>query len=307
VPSEKYDLSHSPRPEYETQGMFGSQMLCNDVEALCRCNDLCNEYGLDTISTGGTVAWLMECYENGLFTLDEMEGIPLNWGNAEAMVAMTEKLVTCAPGLGEILAMGSRAAADKLGRGHEYLVVASGIEEPQHDSRLAPGLTRIYQYDPTPGRHVKGGYGINFNFEHNYEGTGEPDKAGMIGREICNAAGLCMFGQIIMGALQAELVNTVTGFNYTPEEYAKLGIRSFAMRQAFNLREGMTRKDYTLSERLYKSNPPHDGPLAGVHVDHEKLADNFFDAIGWGRDGAPAKETLADIGGLDDVSKMLYG
>ena len=159
LPDERWDLKDTSRPEYETQGAFGSLLLNNDTGALCQCNELCNEYGLDTISTGSTIAWAMECFNEGGLTKDDLDGIDLIWGNPEGIVALCEKIGKC-EGIGKTLAMGSREARRILGKGEEYLVVASGIEEPQHDSRLAWGLVRTYQYDPTPGRHVKGGIGM---------------------------------------------------------------------------------------------------------------------------------------------------
>ncbi len=106
----KWPIEETGRPEYETDGMFGSMLMNDDVYAINQCNFLCNEYGLDTISTGGTVAWLMECYNNGVFTKEELDGIDLTWGNADAIVAITEKICK-GEGIGKILQAGSRAAA----------------------------------------------------------------------------------------------------------------------------------------------------------------------------------------------------
>jgi len=311
IPSERWNLRHTPRPEYETMGSFGSMLLNKDMESVARANDLCNEYGLDTISTGCTVAWAMECYENGVLSKDELEGIELNWGNGDAIAALTEKICR-GEGVGAILAKGSQAAADSFGKGHEYLVVASGIEEPMHDSRMAYGLARTYQYDPTPGRHVKGGLSMS-TYKHvtghnfDYRGTGYLDMRGVIEQEIINSSGLCYF--CIFGgpfSFKVEQINAVTGFNYTPAEIMELGLRIFNIRHAFNLREGKRRKDCTLSRRMYSSNPPNDGPLADIHVDHELLADNLFNAIGWDVDGVPHKESLEALGGLEQVIADIY-
>lgn len=308
IPSDRWDLSHTPRTEYETQGAFGSQMLNSDNESVCRCNDICNEYGLDTISTGATIAWAMECFEEGVLSKEELDGIELKWGDGNAIVAMAEKIAKN-EGVGAVLAKGSQAAAEHFGKGHEYLVVASGIEEPQHDGRLAYGLTRTYQYDPTPGRHVKGGLGMAPSGpDFDYATTGVPDMMGVVAQEICNSSGYCMFGMMASppDAIM-KLVMAVTGFTYTEQEIAALGRRMFNMRHAFNLREGKRRKDFTLSKRFYESDPPAYGPLAGVKVDHERLADNFFEAMGWDKDMVPAKETLETLGGLDAVVRDLYG
>ena len=308
-PSKRWDFSHTPRPEYETMGCFGAMMLNKDVESIFRCNDLCNEYGLDTISTGATVAWAMECYENGVLSKEELDGIELNWGNSESIMTVTEKLCKN-EGVGAILAKGSQGAADTFGKGHEYLVVASGIEEPMHDSRFTYGYARTYQYDPTPGRHVKGSVASLVHVAGqnvDYRGTGYQDMIAVAEREIVNAAGLCIlvqFGGPFIYVL--ELINAVTGFNYSMEEIRKVGLRSFNIRQAFNLREGKRRKDFTLSKRMYDTNPPDDGPLAGIRVNHELLADNLFNAIGWDMDCVPLKEALEALGGLEHVIADLY-
>ncbi len=308
----KWQLEDTARPEYETEGMFGSQMLNNNAEAVVQCNWLCNEYGFDTISMGGTVAWCMENYSNGVFTLEEVDGIDLKWGNADAIVAMTEQICKH-EGIGKVLTNGSLAAARHFGKGFEALVVAGGIEIPQHDPRFSPGLARTYKYDPTPGRHVKGGLGMQYGNEppevkYNYSGTGERDVAGVVGAELTNAAGFCVFGDFGLppGAV-AKYITAITGFEYSEEDVKKLGLRSFAMRHAFNVREGLRRKDFEISGRIVGEPPLKEGPNSGVTVDTEKLADNFYDALGWNvSDGVPKIESLKDIGGLENVIGDLY-
>ncbi len=154
----KWPVGKTDRPEYETMGTFGGMCLNGNAESVIKCNDICNRYGLDTISTGATVAWAIECYENGLFTKEDTGGIELTWGNADAIVDMTQAIAD-QTGLGKILALGSAAAAAKLGKGSEYLQTVKGIELPMHDPKLAQGYARTYQFDPTPARHVKGGSG----------------------------------------------------------------------------------------------------------------------------------------------------
>lgn len=308
VPSERWDLSKTSRPEYETMGGFGSQMLNGDHEAVCRCNDLCNEYGFDTISMAGTVAWAMECYNEGLLSRDDLDGIDLKWGNGDAIVAITQKICDH-EGVGKILTMGSRWAAKHFGKGEECLVAASGIEEPQHDSRLGYGLARTYQYDPTPGRHVKGGLGpaVHITPGMDFRGTGYKDMLGTAFMEICNSSGYCLFGMMVTSPFPIiEQLSGVTGFRWSPPEVTALGLRMFTIRHAFNLREGFRRKDFTIQKRYYQADPPFDGPLAGVRIDHELLADNFFNAIGWDMDMVPYKESLEILGGLEDVIADLY-
>jgi aldehyde:ferredoxin oxidoreductase len=308
----KWPLEETARPEYETQGMFGSQLLNGSAEAVNKCTWLCNEYGFDTISMGGTVAWCMENYSNGIFTREELDGIDLHWGNADAIVEITEKICRH-EGVGKALSNGSLAAAKHFNKGFGALVVAGGIEIPQHDPRFAPGLARTYKYDPTPGRHVKGGLGIGYGNEppevkHNYSGTGERDVAGVVRTELTNAAGFCLFGDFGLppGAV-AKYLAAVTGFEYNEEEFRMLGLRSFTMRHAFNLREGLQRKDFEISGRIVGSPPLQEGPNAGVTVDVERLADSFYAALGWNiTDGIPRLETLKRVGGLENAIRDLY-
>jgi len=305
-------IEETGRPEYETQGSFCSQMLMSDPLVLNKCNTLCNEYGLDTISVGSTIAWAMECYEEGVLSKEELDGVELTWGNGEAILAIMEKIVKC-EGVGKILGNGSMYAADYFGKGHERSLQAGRIELPQHDARYGPGLARTYKYDPTPGRHVKGGLGGTCGnqppeVKFNYDALAEPDFQGVIHEEILNAGGFCEFTNFALAPdSHLALINAATGFNYTPEERAKLGQRIFAMRHAFNLREGFRRKDATISDRAIGKPPLKEGPLAGVTVDVERMADNFFRKMGYDVETAvPKKETLEYIGSLENVIADLY-
>jgi len=125
----KWPVGETDRPEYETLAAFGTLNLNDDVESIIKCNDICNKYGLDTISVGATIAWAMECYENGILTKEDTKGIELTWGNAAAIVAMTQAIAD-QTGFGKVLALGSAGAAERIGRGAEYLQTVRGIELP---------------------------------------------------------------------------------------------------------------------------------------------------------------------------------
>jgi aldehyde:ferredoxin oxidoreductase len=143
VDSGKWPVGETDRPEYETLAAFGTMTLNDNAESIIKCNDICNRYGLDTISVGCTVAWAIECYENGIFTKKETEGIELTWGNAEAIVALTQAIAD-QTGFGKVLALGSAGAANKLGKGAQYLQTVRGIELPMHDPRYSRGFARTY-------------------------------------------------------------------------------------------------------------------------------------------------------------------
>ncbi len=308
----KWPLKETSRPEYETIGIFGSQLLNHDPDSVNMCNWLCNEYGFDTISMGGTIAWAMENYENGVLSLEELDGIDLRWGNSDAIVAMTERICRH-EGVGKILSKASVGAADHFGKGYEALVVSCGIEIPQHDPRYIPGLARTYLYDPTPGRHVKGGLGVGYGsnppeVKYDYTHTGPADLKGMSGYELTNLGGFCHFGLAAMPPGQeVRFITAITGFEYDEEEALNIGYRSYTMRYAFNIREGLRRNDYYISGRIIGDPPLPAGPTAGVTVDVEQLGDNFFKAFGWDtRTAVPSKQTLEKIGGLDFLIEDLY-
>jgi aldehyde:ferredoxin oxidoreductase len=280
----RWPVGPTERPEYETAAAFGSTLLCDEMDAIMKCNEICNRYGIDTISAGMTIAWAMECYNEGVLSKEELDGIDLQWGDGAAIVAIMQKMAD-GDGIGAVLAKGSRGAADHLGKGHEYLQVTSGIELPMHDPRFAPGLARTYQIDPTPGRHVKGGLMLAQlsapNAEkYEYEGTGEPDARATAEMELNNAAGLCLFLSLVHPlSIQNEYLEAVTGMPFNDQEAYHAGLRVYGMRQAFNTREGIRLTDMDLSPRAIGEPPLQSGPLAGITVDRDKLLKNFLETL----------------------------
>jgi len=308
----KYKSDHATRPEYETIASCGSAILNSCPDTLFVLNWLCNQYGYDTISFGATIAWAMECYDRGILSLDELDGIDLKWGDPDTTIAIAERM--CAnEGIGAILNLATKGAAEKLGKGFECLVTASGIELPFHSSIYNPAFARTYQYDATPGRHVKGGRGMRFGHsppeeKYNFESTGEPDAAGLPGWSVTDGSGGCGFGNFMTPPMTyIRLVNAVTGFDYTEEQLTKYGYRAYTLRYAFNMREGFSRKDYTISDRAVGKPAMEAGPLKGYTVDNEKLGDNFFGHLGWDIETAtPPRSFLEEVGGLECVIDTLY-
>lgn len=157
VGSGKYALKDAHKPEYETVGVFGPDCLVDSVEAIIYANDLCNLHGLDTISAGGTIAFAIECFENGLLTKKDTDGLDLRWGNDDAVIEVLRKMCV-REGVGDLLADGSKAAAKKIGQGAERFSMEVGGESiPMHDPREDNGWGATYVADPTPGRHTRGG------------------------------------------------------------------------------------------------------------------------------------------------------
>ncbi len=308
----KWPVGATDRPEYETLGAFGAMMLNSDAESIIKCNDICNKYGLDTISTGATVAWAMECYENGLIAKEDTGGIELTWGNADAIVKMTQAIAD-QKGFGKILAQGSEKASQRLGKGSEYLQTVRGIELPMHDPRLTPAFARTYQYDPTPGRHTKGGLGVVEmmappEIRYNYQGKGPRDARATFETEITNCAGFCAFSNfgMPMDAI-TRYIAAATGWDFTDEDMIEAGKRIFNMRHAFNLKSGLDPRENIMPKRALGQPPLEQGPLKGVTVDAKSLMDQFCEAIEWDKETfRPTKESLEKLGGLDDVIEDLY-
>jgi aldehyde:ferredoxin oxidoreductase len=277
------------RPEYETQAAFGTMCLNNNTESIAMANDICNRYSLDTISAGGTIAFAIECYEDGLISKKDTDGIELTWGNHRSIVAMTEKMAK-REGFGDILADGVKIAAERIGKGAEqYAIHIGGQELGMHDPKLLSHgpyfAASRFQMDATPGRH-------NQQFgPSSFQG------------HVLNAAGLCGFGgpKYIMGFMSA-----VTGWDCSMDELLKVGERIANMRHAFNLREGINPLELKVHPRIIGKPPFETGPLAGVTADIK--AQNYWNlgALDWDSvTTKPSKKKLLDLG-LEDVAKDLW-
>jgi aldehyde:ferredoxin oxidoreductase len=313
VNSGKWPIGQTDRPEYETASAFGSLLLNSDEESVLKANDICNRAGLDTISTGATVAWAMECYNEGVLTREDLDGIELTWGNGEAIVTIAQKIADN-DGCGAVLALGSAGAAKKWGKGFEYLQTILGVEFPMHDPKFAPGFGRSYQFDPTPSRHVKGGLGhIQENNktgeEYNYYGTGFMDAYDTFKKEVLNSAGFCLFSEdFVPEGTYCEYIEALTGWTFKSQQLFAVGKRILTMRQAFNLREGLTREKFVIPPRATGNPPQKEGPLAGITVDNDQLGKNLYRILDWDWEtGKPTLESLTGVGGLDNVINDLYG
>jgi len=314
VKSGKYPVGEMHKPEYETIAAFGLMCMCNEFETIIKLNDLCNRSGLDTISAGTTLAFAMECFEHGIISESDMDGISLSWGNAEAMVAMLEKMIA-REGFGDILADGVKIAAEKIGGGAEAYAVHIGGQEPgMHSSLFLPSRATGYVCDPTPGRHTAAtmaqidagpsavGPYLELKIEQfeRYSCTGK----GLISATISSyvqaysSAGICYFPAMLFGNYPfVELYNAVTGLDLTMSEILTLGDRIQTLRQCFNLREGVKSSNIRLPGRLSGHPPQTTGPLAEITIDADSLAREYRQAMGWEpRDGSPSDAALEKLG-----------
>ena len=293
------------KPEYETLCMFGTNLLNDDLESIVKINELCNNMGVDTITVGATIGYAIECYENGLITRDDTDGLELTWGNAEAIVDLTEQICR-REGFGEILADGIRIAWEKLGRiGTEYAIHIDGEEIPAHDPKKTPGLATTYLLTATPGRHTQGGELLSpVELElpeidtYQYTGHAENHLKLVALMEVCNAAGLCMFGYLSYPAqCIPDQLSAVTGWDYDIDEAYRIGERIFTMRHAFNLREGINPLARNMPGRLVGEPPLAEGNVRNVTVDYKTMSREFLEQLGWDTStSVPTEEALRDLG-----------
>jgi aldehyde:ferredoxin oxidoreductase len=285
------------RPEYETLAAFGAVCLNNNVEAIAMANHICNSYGLDTISTGTIVAFAMECYEHGIITKADTDGIEFTWGNHRAMVAMTEKIAR-REGFGDILADGVKLAAKRIGKGaRKYAVHIGGQELGYHDPKCyfpffagIPTAAR-YQMDATPGRHTAGFGPTQFR------------------DSVLNAAGLCMHSNLQVADPDkyiAGFMSAVTGWERSMDELLKDGERIANIRHVFTLRESDNPLERKVHPRIIGRPPQKEGPLAGVSADIEAQVYWNLGALDWDRETTrPSRKKLLELG-LNDIAQELW-
>jgi aldehyde:ferredoxin oxidoreductase len=293
------------KPEYETLAMFGSNLLNDDLASIVKANEICNNLGMDTISVGATVAYAIECFENGLITAAQTDGLELRWGSAEAIVRLTEKIGR-RDGFGDVLADGVWAAWKRLGQiGTEFAVHIQGEEIPAHDPKFTPGLASTYWITATPGRHTQGGelvagpgVPVPPADKYVYQGQAEGHHLLVAVVEVVNAAGLCLFGYLSY-PFQAVLdqLSAATGDPWDLERVVTAGTRIYTMRHAFNLREGINPLSRNMPGRLVGDPPLTAGNVRDITVDHRTLAAEFLDRLGWDRrTTVPTPACLARLG-----------
>ena len=305
-------------PEYETEAALGSNCGVEDEKALFKANELCNRYGLDTIETGATIAFAMECYENGIISKADTGGLDLRFGNGEAMVTLVD-MIAKREGLGDLLAEGSMRAALKLGGdAMKYSVHVKGQELPMHEPRLKRALGVGYAVSPTGADHVhnlhdtgitnEGGLAMFRPFgllePLDLEDLGPKKMQALLYRSqfvaMMNSIGFCWFFFFSSPSPTPELVEivqAVTGWDTSTLELMQMGRRALTMARVYNLREGFTAKDDWLPPRVFT--PPTSGPLSDTAVDPDRLRNaihTYYELMGWdGATGVPTRTSLEQL------------
>jgi aldehyde:ferredoxin oxidoreductase len=311
----------SEGPDFETVYSFGSNNGIGDIDPVIAADRLADELGLDTISAGVTIGFAMELFEKGLLTLKETDGIDLRFGNDEAMMKVLRK-IAFREGIGDLLADGSLAAAKKIGKGTEkYAIQVKGLELPAYDVRGAKAHGLNYATSYTGADHCRGYafqeiFGIPIPWQVDrfaIEGKGKLTKWNQDIRAVtCDCAPMCGFlldmaVPAIACQNTAALMTAITGMPFTPEEVEKVGERLNNLAKAFNIREGFTRADDTLPERLM-TEPLTAGASKGQMISREDLdtmLDEYYAERGWDvKTGTPTRAKLTELG-LEYVADAL--
>jgi len=313
--TDRFGQTH--KPEYETVLALGGLCMNTDIDSIFYLNEVLNRAGMDSISTGATVAFAIECYENNILTLHDTGGLALTWGNTAAMVKLVEKMIQ-REGIGDILADGVQVAAKKIGNGADkYAIHAGGQELPMHDPRNDPGFALHYCAEPTPGRHTIGS-GLYYEMYQLWKIVKELPrppllffkgskyrinrKKAIIGAtnskymNVINAAGACKFGMFI-GAGRIRLfdrLNAATSWQKSPEAYLKIGADIQTLKQAFNIKHHIQPGKTACSDRMIGRPPQTAGANRGRTIDLAPLVRNYWAAFGWDtKTGQPSEKAIA--------------
>ncbi|MFC2060392.1 aldehyde ferredoxin oxidoreductase family protein [Chloroflexota bacterium] len=303
---------------WEAWAPLGTNCLIDNAEALQQAYTLCNKYGVDTISTGGVISFAMECFEKGLITKDDTDGIELTWGNHEAMVEMVRKIGE-REGFGELLGDGVKRAAEHIGgTAGEYTMHVKGLELPAHDPRA--GMTRAvgyatgsigaahmeavgasaienYRESTTHRAYPDLGYPVSLN-RFTFEGKGALTAKTQDFGCMIDSLTVCLYLNTLHRVPPShfvELLNRATGWDMDLNEFMLTGERIFNLKRMFNVRRGISRKDDTLPPRILTSKRGSGGaadslPFLGL------MLNEYYSHRGWGEEGIPTREKLSQLG-----------
>lgn len=294
-------------PEYETLAMFGSNLGNDNLESILMANNICNQYGMDTISCADTIACAIELFEKGIISEKDTGGLRLAWGDHRTIVKLVE-LTGRREGFGHIIGEGSRRLAAKYGpEAAKYAMNVKGMEFPGYDPRGIQGMSLAFATSTRGACHLRATMYVPELFQGILDRFTVKGKAKVLKElqelfTVYDCMVLCKFGARNAFANDwnniVELVNAATGFGYTVEGLKMVGARSWTMERLFNLREGFSKKDDTLPDRMFET-PIHDGPSKGAVVDREDFSrelEEYYQLWGWTKDGVPTKETLEKLG-----------
>ena len=305
-------------PEYETLAAMGSYCGVSDLAAICRANQLCNMYGMDTISCGATIAWAMDCYERGLLTDQHTDGMEVRFGNAESLLGLVENIAK-REGLGRYLGLGAAGAAEALGIGGELVMATKRLEFPAHMPQHKRSLALIYAVNPFGADHQ--------SHEHDpFYSAAYGNRMGQLGllgeqpQDVLDAEKVryALYTQFFYSATDsvcvcqfvfgpsfqlydpgqlAEAISHVTGWRFSLWELMKVGERRLNLLRVFNAREGVGREQDATPPLLHV--PLSGGPTDGVSISIEQLNEAqavYYRMAGWDAQGRPLPGKLEELG-----------
>ena len=310
-------------PEYEALGSFTSRVGNGDLNVALKANDMCNKFGLDALTAAECISWAMELYEKGMLKRSEADGLDLSWGNGETILALIEKIAR-REGFGDTLADGSKAAAEKLGRGMGLTMQVKGLDIIMADPRGLKGFGLGYAVASRGGDHLRSEPFIELSDDPKrgeelfgvpeatlrlaYKGKGKlvsyfEDWCAVIDAlEPCKNIMENM--EILTFDRAAEVIEATTGMRLSAAEVRRIGERIVNIERAFNVREGIRRRDDTLPRRFREETLP-EGRSKGTIFEQEPMLDEYYAERGWDLEaGMPTRETLESLG-LGDVANEL--
>lgn len=326
----KYAGTYAGGPELETLGSLGCGCGVFDIEAILKANELCNIYGMDTISVGNVIAWAMECFERGVLTKEDTGGLDLSWGNGETVIELVNQ-IAFRRGLGNLLAEGVRRAAEQVGKDSwKWAIEVKGLEQSRVDTRAAMAYALAFAVNPRGADHLHTETFAEFGLspearkviaditgDEKYANPYMVEKRAEIVRwhEDCYAVtdclGFCAFTTTALFGItpdrMARLFSAATGNEITEKEIMEAGRRIVNLEKAFNVREGATRADDRAPWRILNEKSP-DLPEGATVITEEilnKMLDEYYTLHNWDlKTSWPKKETLLGLG-LDDVAEEL--
>jgi len=296
-------------PEYESLGMLGNCCLMDDLKALSKMNELCNRYGMDTISTGAFIGFAMACYEKGILREKDSDGLAIRWSDKEVMFQLIHKIGR-REGLGERFARGIVPAARSLGKEAVGLAVhVKGLDMPAHDPRAFFSLAMNYATGSAGGHHERGNPQVasmgfllpeagvkemvdRFQMENSEFVAAKYQDYGALTNSLCHCKFMLFGGMTLTDLLNT--VNLVTGWGWTMEDFLKTGERIFTLQRLVNVKYGVTRKDDTLPSKMLE--PAREGSRANkIPVPFEETLDRYYELRGWDKLGIPTERKIRDL------------
>ncbi len=301
-------------PEYETVAGFGSNLLIDNLSDVVRLGEMCDKYGMDSISTSNTIGLAFHLFEMGKITLQDTGGLDLAWGSFTAARQLIHMIVR-REGIGEIMSKGSLALGKAFGAEDEAVQV-NGLEVAYHDPRGVSGMALSYATSPRGACHNQSDY-FFVDFGHTYENIGinyfdrhaQAEKAANVARHQdwrthFNSVIICIFANV-PPETQVDLLNAQLGLNWTTEDLMRSGERAWNLKRAINNRMGLTRANDKLPKVFLE--PHQEGGAAGFALDIDGMLSAYYEARGWDtQTGRPSKEKLVELG-LPEIAKDLWG